>query len=161
MRIENTEFFEDTYMICRHCDELWHNDHGDAPCNETDFHEELTGHWYWSCSPGCIPDSEPLGPFTTQAKAIQDASENQFIRTRVIFRRFKDDQSIIALFPDESADRSGGISSYQTIGQHGAADLKVCDEITEPVGPDEYKTLLEELERIGYEDLNVIEYEDL
>lgn len=30
--------------------------------------------WYWQfCFPGCLPDSDPVGPFDTEAEAIADA----------------------------------------------------------------------------------------
>lgn len=33
-----------------------------------------TGGWFWhACFPGCIPDSEPIGPFATRAEALADA----------------------------------------------------------------------------------------
>lgn len=40
-----------------------------------DMHAGIEGHgWYWwSCFPGCIPDSEAIGPFLTDAQAIEDA----------------------------------------------------------------------------------------
>jgi len=29
--------------------------------------------WYWqACFPGCLPDSEPFGPFETEAEALAD-----------------------------------------------------------------------------------------
>lgn len=32
--------------------------------------------WFWeSCTPGCLPDSEPFGPFNTEAEALEDARE--------------------------------------------------------------------------------------
>lgn len=32
--------------------------------------------WYWwSCFPGCLPDSDPVGPFKTEAEALADAQE--------------------------------------------------------------------------------------
>lgn len=31
--------------------------------------------WWWSCFPGCLPDSEPNGPFDTEAEALRDARE--------------------------------------------------------------------------------------
>ena len=34
-----------------------------------------TGWYWWSCFPGCLPDSEPLGPFETEAEALEDARE--------------------------------------------------------------------------------------
>lgn len=31
------------------------------------------GFYYWSCFPGCLPDSDPIGPFETQEAALADA----------------------------------------------------------------------------------------
>lgn len=32
--------------------------------------------WYWqACFPGCLPDSDPIGPFDTEALALADARE--------------------------------------------------------------------------------------
>lgn len=31
------------------------------------------GWYYWSCFPGCLPDSDPIGPFLTSADAYHDA----------------------------------------------------------------------------------------
>ena len=31
------------------------------------------GWYYWFCVPGCLPDSSPQGPFTTEAEALADA----------------------------------------------------------------------------------------
>ena len=31
--------------------------------------------WWWSCFPGCLPDSKPFGPFETEADALADARE--------------------------------------------------------------------------------------
>ena len=42
-----------------------------------------TAWWAWCCEPGCLPDSEPQGPFKTQKEAQEymndeeDADENQ------------------------------------------------------------------------------------
>ncbi len=33
----------------------------------------LQGWYWWSCYPGCIPDSDPFGPFDTEAAALADA----------------------------------------------------------------------------------------
>lgn len=35
-----------------------------------------TGYFYWFCFPGCMPDSEPFGPFESEASAYRDAIEN-------------------------------------------------------------------------------------
>ena len=29
----------------------------------------MEGWYWWSCQPGCIPDSEPYGPFETEQEA--------------------------------------------------------------------------------------------
>lgn len=33
------------------------------------------GWYWWACSPGCIPDGEPAGPFAYSQQAHQDADE--------------------------------------------------------------------------------------
>ena len=40
---------------------------------ERDAAKMLAG-WYWhSCFPGCLPDSDPIGPFETEQAALKDA----------------------------------------------------------------------------------------
>lgn len=34
------------------------------------------GWYYWYCLPGCLPDSDPIGPFDTEQEALDDAREN-------------------------------------------------------------------------------------
>jgi len=35
-----------------------------------------TGGWFWqSCFPGCLPDSDPIGPFETEQAALEDAQD--------------------------------------------------------------------------------------
>ena len=53
-------------------------------------------------------------------------------KTEVIFRQFKDDNSIIALFPYEIETFCGLINSYMHIGQHGTADIAIIYD-TKPV----------------------------
>ena len=50
--------------------ELWSADDFDADGpNEAGF--------YWhSCFPGCMPDSDPFGPFDTEAEALKDAQRD-------------------------------------------------------------------------------------
>jgi hypothetical protein len=39
--------------------------------------EGITGGWfYWYCFPGCMPDSDPIGPFGSSAEALNDAQDN-------------------------------------------------------------------------------------
>lgn len=35
------------------------------------------GFYYWYCFPGCLPDSQPIGPFETIKEAQDDYSENE------------------------------------------------------------------------------------
>lgn len=37
---------------------------------------DSAGWYYWYCMPGCLPDSEPNGPFATEELALADAREN-------------------------------------------------------------------------------------
>jgi len=34
------------------------------------------GYFWWSCFPGCLPDSDPVGPFDTEAEALADAQDH-------------------------------------------------------------------------------------
>lgn len=38
-----------------------------------DLYEDINeGYYYWFCFPGCLPDSDPIGPFATEDEAIAD-----------------------------------------------------------------------------------------
>jgi hypothetical protein len=36
------------------------------------------GYYYWYCFPGCLPDSEPYGPFETYQEALEDVRRDNF-----------------------------------------------------------------------------------
>lgn len=36
---------------------------------------ELAGYYWWTCFPGCLPEGDPMGPFKTEAEAIEDAAQ--------------------------------------------------------------------------------------
>lgn len=36
---------------------------------------EEVGWYYWHCFPGCLPDSDPIGPFASSDEALADARE--------------------------------------------------------------------------------------
>lgn len=39
--------------------------------------EGIAGGWFWwTCLPGCLPDSCAMGPFKTRTEALADAQEN-------------------------------------------------------------------------------------
>lgn len=78
------------------------------------------------------------------------------MKTKVIFRTFKDSGDVIALFPLIPATRNGWeCMSYQHIGQHGAACPHIVRGITRLSTPNEIAPLKLELEFIGY-DLELI-----
>ncbi len=33
------------------------------------------GYYWWTCLPGCLPDSSPFGPYETEAAAIEAAQD--------------------------------------------------------------------------------------
>ena len=76
--------------------------------------------------------------------------EQDTVETVVVFRKFRDVGSIIALFPHEVADNKGNCSSYMHVGQHGAADYSGCIRASVPATEEEYLPLKRELESIGY-----------
>ena len=42
----------------------------------TEDGEALPAGWYWwACFPGCLPDSDPFGPFETEQEALADAQD--------------------------------------------------------------------------------------
>ena len=44
--------------------------------NETEEHLYSGNGWYyWYCFPGCLPDSDAIGPFASEATALKDARE--------------------------------------------------------------------------------------
>jgi hypothetical protein len=38
-----------------------------------DHGPDCDGWFWWVCFPGCLPDSDPVGPFETKEKALADA----------------------------------------------------------------------------------------
>jgi hypothetical protein len=71
--------------------------------------------------------------------------------TIVIFRKWKDIGTVIALFPELPADFNGYFcDAYEHIGQHGGADYFGVVQATKPVSAKEAADLKRELTRIGY-----------
>ena len=71
--------------------------------------------------------------------------------TLVVFRRWKDNGDIIALFPELPSDIYGFYcDSYEHVGQHGGADYYGVIQATKPVAKKDAKSLARELTRIGY-----------
>jgi hypothetical protein len=69
----------------------------------------------------------------------------------VVFRRWKDNGDIIALFPELPADMSGFyVDAYEAVGQHGGADYHGVIQKTTPCSLNDAADLVTELQRIGY-----------
>jgi len=72
---------------------------------------------------------------------------------KVIFRRWKDTQTIIALFPEiPEGNRLQYVQSFEHIGQHGAADYQIVLNQTIPakLSESDVQDLIRELESRGY-----------
>jgi len=84
--------------------------------------EKLAGWYWWSCSPGCLPDSEASGPFETEIEAVEDSGGGEY----------EDDVYALAMeIGEDPADISE--ESYECYG------LKVlsCGSAEYAVGTDE------------------------
>jgi hypothetical protein len=55
--------------------EVGHRATGDSCCNGKTYVRAESGWWYWYCFPGCLPDSDPIGPFASEDEALTDARE--------------------------------------------------------------------------------------
>ena len=82
MYVQNVEIFHATREVCPRCSAYMLNkatafQHDSASCDEET--ERDSGWFYWTCFPGCLPDSDAFGPFKSAALAEQDARDNDFI----------------------------------------------------------------------------------
>ncbi len=69
--------------------------------------------------------------------------------TKVVFRVWKDTDTVIALFP-QIDEGQGFCGSYERVGQHSGADYSGVIWATRPAKPQEYAPLAKELESVGY-----------
>ena len=44
---------------------------------ENELGENEAGWYYWFCLPGCMPDSDPYGPFDTEEDAVASAQDSE------------------------------------------------------------------------------------
>ena len=61
---------QDRYTICEGNGE-WHTQQcsTQSPCDDC----PSVGWYWWSCFPGCLPNSDRNGPFSTSDEALSDA----------------------------------------------------------------------------------------
>jgi hypothetical protein len=51
----------------------------DASRNNTECATPNAGWYYWTCCPGCLPDSEPFGPYASPLAVLRAAYDNDFL----------------------------------------------------------------------------------
>jgi len=69
----------------------------------------------------------------------------------VVFRRWRDNGTVIALFPELPSDLSGFYcDAYEHVGQHGGADYHGVVQRTIPCSSNDAAELAAELRTIGY-----------
>lgn len=64
---------------CPECGHPANNTSGHGTCDGPAHDPPVpcrAGWYYWHCFPGCLPDSEPIGPFDTEGEAMADARKN-------------------------------------------------------------------------------------
>jgi hypothetical protein len=66
--LPNVEVFPVSQMECNY--NLQNMDHAD------EYTITEPGFYYWYCFPGCLPDSDPIGPFNAEAEAVKNMMEN-------------------------------------------------------------------------------------
>jgi hypothetical protein len=72
-------------------------------------------------------------------------------KTVTVFRVWLGKGGVIALFPQNDVGSGYGYcSSYEHVGQHSWADYRGVIARTRPATPNEYRDLLKELRKIGY-----------
>ncbi len=55
--------------------EVFYARKGELPSETEGDEPSEAGFYYWACFPGCMPDSDPIGPYDTEAEALDDARE--------------------------------------------------------------------------------------
>lgn len=66
------EVFFQTEAECTIFTKHWREEGNRDPEEEFPYTE---GWYWWSCFPGCIPDSDAYGPFATEEEAVKGANE--------------------------------------------------------------------------------------
>lgn len=85
---------------------------------------------------------------------FNDIIKNNLI-IKIIFRKFKNDGSIIAIFP-QHVENNYKISCYMHVGQHFSIDYEEIKKESTPATEEEYKILKDELHNIGYVNIKVL-----
>ena len=71
--------------------------------------------------------------------------------TKVIFRKYKSNGDILAVFPEHAGtNHPSTCSCYERVGQHGTMAVSFMAPYTVPATKRKYASLKRELEQIGY-----------
>jgi hypothetical protein len=162
---EDIEEFEDVAEHEQPSDEyqkylfamLWHGRHPELDLMEYDHAYENISREY-----ELFIKSDHNSPNVSLYEAIDAYFDEQLeTETRVFFRKVINSPmagSVIAIFPDEIADKEGNFMSYMHVGQHSAASTEfvVKDTIATKFGCDMHGCMETHLrDVIGYDDLVV------
>jgi len=72
-RADNTWTLPDVEVFHVSPAEAIYNQQNDDHADEYTIVEP--GYYWWTCLPGCMPDSSPFGPYPTEAAAIEAAQD--------------------------------------------------------------------------------------
>lgn len=72
---EEDSVFHDMYMQALE-DTPDLSEEGKPYDRENQAAQDLAGFYHWACFPGCLPDSDPIGPFESEQDAIKAAQED-------------------------------------------------------------------------------------
>lgn len=74
--LPDLETYQADAFLCSNCDHTYPFDEGCPECGSKDREPEGRNMWFYVLAfPGCLPDSDPAGPFDTEAEALADARE--------------------------------------------------------------------------------------
>jgi len=83
------------------------------------------GWFYWYCNPGCLPDTDPIGPFSTELAALEAAHEEADVPPPspfFVIDHERGDYALYGPFESESAARKFAqklCSACEMMGQSG------------------------------------------
>lgn len=97
-----------------------------------------SGWYYWSCFPGCLPDSDPIGPYDTEAEAIAAAQEDSEDEPDEVDENQADE-------PDEDAITT---EDHKVFYQYG----RQAFEVAEVAGEDRYMVFVKGYQIGGHVD---------
>lgn len=77
--------------------------------------EYVKGWYYWSCFPGCLPDSDPMGPYDTEDQALAAAREDSGVEDDEDEQPAEDEQDD----PEEPDEDSLTTEDHERFYQYG------------------------------------------